>query len=99
MKKRHQYAISQHDLCCEYLDIGNSHKDRCNTLYETLLDLQDDLAKSKERNASLEILASELIIALFRIKSMCSTFNLKDVDLEAQLAVCLEQLQQLKLKK
>jgi hypothetical protein len=31
MNKREQYAIGQHDLCCEYLGIGNSHEDHCDT--------------------------------------------------------------------
>ena len=43
MNKRQQYAIGQHDLCCEYLCIGNSYKDPCDTLFETVLTLLGEL--------------------------------------------------------
>ena len=54
MEKRKQYAIGQHDLCCEHLSIGNSHEDSCDTLFEAVLALQDDLTRFKERAAGLE---------------------------------------------
>lgn len=43
MKKREQYAIGQHDLCCEHLGIGNSHEDHCDTLFEAVLSLKEKL--------------------------------------------------------
>lgn len=98
MKKRHQYAISQHDLCCEHLGIGNSHEDHCDTLFEAVLALQDDLTKFKERAAGLETLVGELI-AMFRVNALRGNINLKDAELDAHLAPWIERLQQLKLKK
>ena len=95
MEKRKQYAIGQHDLCCEHLSIGNSHEDRCDTLFESVLSLQDDLTKFKERAAGLETLAGELI-AMFRVNAQRGNINLKDAELDAHLAPWIERLTKLK---
>ena len=91
MEKRKQYAIGQHDLCCEHLSIGNSHEDSCDTLFEAVLALQDDLTRFKERAAGLETLAGELI-AMFRVNALHGNINLKDAELDAHLAPWIERL-------
>jgi hypothetical protein len=95
MEKRKQYAIGQHDLCCEHLGIGNSHEDNCDTLFEAVIALQDDIAKLKERAAGLETLAGELI-AMFRVNALHGNINLKDAELDAHLAPWIERLTKLK---
>ena len=48
MNKRQQYAIGQHDLCCEFLIIGKNHLDSGKTLFEEVVSLKDRLRKATD---------------------------------------------------
>ena len=87
MEKREQYAIGQHDLCCEHLGIGNSHEDQCDTLFEAILCLED-------RNEKLVGLAKELI-AMFRVNALRSNIDLKDHELDAHLQPWVDRIAEL----
>ena len=79
MEKRKQYAIGQHDLCCEHLSIGNSHEDHCDTLFEAVLALQDKAEQSDKRAFDLQQLAGELITAL-RLNAVHSGYDDSTID-------------------
>lgn len=61
MGKREQYAIGQHDLCCEHLGIGNSHEDHCDTLFEAVLSLKDQIETEKKRADLLQDILKDVI--------------------------------------
>ena len=87
MNKREQYAIGQHDLCCEHLGIGNSHEDQGDTLFEAVVDLED--AKEKLVN-----LAKELI-AMFRVNALRGNIDLKDHELDTYLQPWVDRMTEL----
>lgn len=91
MKKREQYAIGQHDLCCEHLGISNSHEDHYDTLFEAVIALQD-------QNKKLAVLAGELI-AMFRMNALRGNINLKDHELDSHLQPWIDRLSELTVKK
>ena len=91
MEKRKQYAIGQHDLCCEHLGIGKSHEDQCDTLFEAILCLED-------RNEKLVGLAKELI-AMFRVNALRGNIDLKDHELDAHLKPWVDRIAEYDTKK